>query len=328
MENEFEHWDALIAKFLAGETSPEEAARLESWRKESAVNEQLFQGSSMLMNTVDANVNTDAAWNKLNKLISGAPAKILPIYQRPAVLRVAAALMLVAAFGFIVAWFMSQHTAKPVVLMAAKQTRQEKLPDGSTVFINKGSELSYETAKDGSRQVKLKGEAFFEVVHNEKEPFVVLIDDIRIQDIGTAFNIKAIPGSGNIEVMVESGEVHFYSAVDQGLKLRQGEKALYEIATKRFTKTTPVPSENTTSYKTKLFRFRDTPLREVVAQINAIYDTDIRLADEATGNELLTVVFDNEKPENIVDLIAETLDLEVEKTGAGVVLLRSKKAAY
>jgi transmembrane sensor len=328
MENEFEHWEALIAKFLAGETSPEEAARLESWRRESAVNEQIFRGSSMLMNTLDANVNTDAAWNKLNKLISGAPPKILPIYQRPAVLRVAAALILVAAFGFIVAWFMNQSTAKPLVLMAAKQTRQEKLPDGSTVFINKGSELSYEAAKDGSRQVKLKGEAFFEVVHNEKEPFVVLIDDIRIQDIGTAFNIKAVPGSGSIEVTVESGEVHFYSAVDQGLKLRQGEKALYEIASKRFTKTTPVPSENITSYKTKLFRFRDTPLREVVAQINSVYDTNIRLADEATGNELLSVVFDNQKPEFIVDMIAETLDLEVEKTGAGVVVLRRRAVAY
>lgn len=326
MENEFEHWDALIAKFLAGEASREEAARLEAWRKESAMNEQLFQGSYRLMDTVDANVNTDAAWNKLNKLINGAPVKTIPVYQRPAVLRAAAALLLLAAFGFIMSWFMNQPDTKPVMLMAAQQARQEKLPDGSKVFINKGAELSYETAKDGSRQVKLKGEAFFDVVHNEEEPFVVLINDICIRDIGTAFNIKAIPGSEQIEVMVESGEVHFYSATDQGLKLRQGEKAQYHIAEKRFTRITPTPSENTTSYKTKQFRFRETPLKEVVAQINAVYDTDIRLADEAIGSERLSVMFDNESPGTIITIIAETLELDVEKNGA-VVLLRRKATA-
>lgn len=323
MENEFEDIDALIAKLLAGEATPAEAARVEAWKSESAENKLLFERSQRLLSATDVTVDTNAAWKRLDKQISGEPARVLPLHKRPAVLRAAAAFLLLACFGFIAAWFLHGHKTENVLLVAVQQPRQEKLPDGSTVFINKNSELSYEFAANGERHVSLKGEAYFEVKHDAEKPFIIHVDELMIEDIGTAFNVKAIKGTGLVEVMVESGEVKFYTSGDPGLYLKEGEKAVYNSVDKRFTKSNGPASENTGSYKTKLFRFTETPLREVVAQLNAVYDTDIRIADEATGNSRLSVVFDNENPDLIVAIIAETLELDVERKG-GSILLRRK----
>lgn len=325
MDNEFEDIDALIAKLLAGEATPGEAARLERWKEESELNRRQFAESQRLLSAMDVSVDTNAAWKRLNQRIitEQGPARVIPLYRRPLVVRAAAAMLLLASLGIIAAWFLHGQEAETAVLVAVQQARQEQLPDGSNVFMNKNSEISYEVADNGTRRVSLKGEAYFEVKHDAEKPFVIHVNDLIIEDIGTAFNVKAIPGSNLVEVIVESGEVKFYTPDDPGLNLTQGESAIYNTIEKRFSKSALPAQENATSYRTRLFRFVETPLKQVVAQLNAVYDTDIRVADEATGNLRLSVVFNNEQPDLIVSIIAETLDLEVDKTGSSV-LLRGK----
>jgi ferric-dicitrate binding protein FerR (iron transport regulator) len=185
--------------------------------------------------------------------------------------------------------------------------------------MNKNAEITYEI-KDGKREVKLKGEAFFEVVHNEAEPFVISVDEVLIKDIGTAFNVKAIPGSDIVEVAVESGEVQFYSESSQGLLLVKGEKATYNKTTKEFIKQTIQPTDNTMSYRSRIFHFSNASLNEVVDAINLVYDSNIKLGNERLGECRLSVDFNNENIDVLVSIIAETLDLEVENRTDSILL--------
>jgi ferric-dicitrate binding protein FerR (iron transport regulator) len=146
------------------------------------------------------------------------------------------------------------------------------------------------------------------------------VDDVIIQDIGTAFNVKALPGSNVVEVLVESGEVRFFTASNEGVTLVKGEKASYDKTTRMFTKIEPLPAENTLSYKSKVFYFKGTPLREVVRQINEIYESNVQLGNPALGNCLLSTSFDNMQLEDVVDIIADTFDFQVERTGGKIVL--------
>lgn len=328
MKTSPENIDDLIAKVLAGEASREEVDLLEGWMDEAPDNKLYFEQTQNLFAQIDGfkvehKVNTAKAWEKLNTRISESETKVIPLFKRPNSLRIAASIILLAVLGLILNYVFDNNTSEPVMLSAKTKVLEQKLPDGSTVTLNKNTEIAYVVNKKNVRQVKLKGEAYFEVVHNEKVPFEITIDDVVIKDIGTAFNVKALPGSNVIEVWVESGEVQFYSESSKGLTLVKGEKALYDKITKQFTKSIPNPVENTISYKSRIFQFKESTLREVLAQVNEVYGTSIRLSDERLGNCRVTTLFNNEDLETLLSIIAETLDLEIEKSG-DVILLKGQ----
>ncbi|MBB5638177.1 ferric-dicitrate binding protein FerR (iron transport regulator) [Pedobacter cryoconitis] len=81
-------------------------------------------------------------------------------------------------------------------IIAGKGVRKNvKLPDGTVVWLNADSKLSYNTAINHKdvRVVHLTGEAFFDVAHRQSHPFIVRTDKISIKVLGTAFNVKAYP---------------------------------------------------------------------------------------------------------------------------------------
>lgn len=326
MNEGLEHMDDLIAKVLAGEASREEIDRLEDWLNNSDQNRNYFEETKKLFSQVEKakevhKVDSLKAWEKLNARITAEEqeARVVPLYRRP-VLRIAASIILIAVLALLVNYIFNNQQPVPVVLAAQQKVVEQKLPDGSTVTLNKNSEIAYVVNDKHVREIKLKGEAYFEVVHNEEQPFEIVVDEVIIQDIGTAFNVKATPGSNLVEVWVESGEVRFFTSTSQGLTLTKGEKASYDRTSKVFTKIVPVPEENTASYKSKVFFFKETALSEVITQLNAIYDSNIQLGDERLGKCLISTSFDNRSLEDVIDIIAETLDLEVERSGDKIVL--------
>lgn len=327
MNEGLEHIDDLIAKILAGEASREEVDQLEGWMDESPDNKLYFDETKKLVAQIDSfkvahKVDSVKAWDKLNARISSEEnfkeeTRIIPLFKRTA-FRAAASIVLICCLALLVNYVFNNNQPAPLILVAHQKVVEQKLPDGSKVTINKNSEIAY-VQKGNVREVKLKGEAYFEVVHNEELPFEITIDDIIIEDVGTAFNVKALPGSNTIEVLVESGEVHFYTSSNKGLSLVKGEKALYNKSTRQFTKSVPDPVENTASYKSKVFQFKANTLREVIRQVNEVYGSNILLGDERLGNCRLSVMFNDENIDTVIEIIAETLDLEVERTGEKVV---------
>lgn len=323
-----ENRDDLIAKVLSGDASKEEITLVETWKNGSAENSDYFELSKKLFSAINDvkivyDVNTVAAWNKLDGRISGE-TKIIPLYKRAAFMRVAASLILLVALGFVIKFIIDPNEVQPMQYSALNKTVLDTLPDGSKVFINKNSELSYVADKE-TRRVTLKGEAFFEVVHNEKQPFEIVINDVVIKDVGTAFNVKALPGNNTIEVIVESGEVQFYTSTDSGLNLKKGQKAIYNITNKQFVKGVLEPAESIASYRSRTFNFNGTPLNEVIKQINNVYDVNIDLDNEQIGNKELSVEFNNEPVDVVISIIAETLDLEIEKRDSSFILKSKTK---
>jgi len=330
MNEGLEHIDDLIAKVLANEAGREEIDQLEGWMNGSPDNRLYFDETKKLFAQIDGfkvehKVDSVKAWEKLNARIATevAPndfAKVIPLFRRPVVLRAAASILLIAMLALLANYFLNNTQSVPVVLSSQQNVTEQKLPDGSKVTLNKNSEITYVVNKRNVREVKLKGEAYFEVIHNEEMPFEITVGDVVIKDIGTAFNVKALPSSNTIEVLVESGEVYFYSASDKGLNLVKGEKAHYDKTTRQFSKVVPSPVENTVSYKSKVFHFEASPLREVVRQLNDIYGSSIVLGDERLGNCLLKTDFNDESFDTVIEIIAETLDLEIERAGGKIVL--------
>ena len=232
-------------------------------------------------------------------------------------MRIAAVLVLMFGISF---WLYRNYHSKslqPLLVESQNNTLAYKLTDSSRVFMNRHSEITY-TADYGKKQriVNLTGEAYFQVAHNEKKPFIVETEGTFVKDIGTSFNIKAYAVDSIVEVFVENGEVSFYTENNPGILLQKGEKGIYNKETETFRKFNSA-EPNILSYKSKVLDFRNTSLSEVVKELNSVYQTNIILKNKELINCKITVTFDNEDINTIVGIISETLHLQMIKTNDG-----------
>lgn len=312
--------DELIAKVLAGEADAGEQVIVESWRLESADNERSFQRTKTIFEkaaavNVRVSFDADAAWQNVRKRIKPQPAGRQVSFRTNfwIATRVAAGILLVAAAGVWI-FDLTQNTVTPSLeVVTVNKTAQDTLPDGSTAFLNKKSSITYAfDKKTNTRKVALKGEGYFEVKHEEKRPFVIEADEALVKDLGTAFNVKAYPGEDTVEVVVKEGLVQFYTRSNPGIDVHAGETGIYSKRTKSFTKLHRADT-NVFAYKTGVFAFHSTDLQSVVDRVNEVYDAKIVLGSDKIRDCRLTVNFTNEQLETIVDVIAETLALQVQK---------------
>lgn len=318
-----DHIDELIARYLAGEASPAEVDGLLRWRNDSEANrkyfdqmELIFAKASVVHETIP--FDTDEAWNKVRKKLQPG-GKTVPIRRNDSgflFLKIAAGVILLLATGLFTYYFFSSDRIQSMEILAGAHARPDSLPDGSNVFLNRQSRIEYTfDRKTQTHTANLSGEAYFDIRHEEKKDFIIKAGETFIKDIGTAFNVKAYPDSTTIEVVVEEGEVLFYTANNPGLSLKANDKGTYNKETGEFTMSEPEP--NITAYKTKSFSFNDHALETVIETLNQVYDTRVSL-DENLKNCRLTVSFSEERIEEIVQVIAETLGLSVEKQEDGI----------
>jgi transmembrane sensor len=314
--------DALIAAALSGEASPPELERLALWRRSSPEHEARYQASARTFETLAAPQfapDVDQAWKKLDARISAGTTSVIPLFGTARILRAAAAvaLMITAAYLF---YFIRSSGAEALELAATTKVLEQKLPDGSKVVANRNTSLRYTATTRGERKVELRGEAFFEVAHDEARPFLVTAGELEIRDIGTAFNVRSIPGADTTFVFVESGEVQLSTADNEGVRLGKGESGGFSRKNQTFFKTTAMSPASSISYRTRVFTFREESLSGILEQLNAAYGSNVQLENEALGRCRLSVSFNNEPLEVIVEVIAETLDLRKIKRGDTLML--------
>lgn len=159
---------------------------------------------------------------------------------------------------------------------------QLTLPDGTKVWLDAASSLTYPTAFTGNdRTVELTGEAYFEVVHDKTRSFTVKAGGQTIRDIGTHFNVNAYADEPAQVTTLLEGAV----SVD-GHLLRPGEKATVTIATGpgatagtttggADVKVTKGDPEQAVAWKNGLFYFSDAGLQTVMRQLSRWYNVDV-----------------------------------------------------
>lgn len=319
--------DDLLGKYLAGEATPEEVALVEQWRQESEGNQKYFDQLNTIFVRASAvrewqTFDTDAAWNKMKANVKRSDTKTVPI--RPGfggfapLWRIAAGIIIVLGIGlYFYRSASTDHVDAPVKVIAQTKALSDTLPDGSPVFLNKETSMVYAfNEKKKIHEVDLKGEAFFTINREHDEQFIIHADGVFIRDIGTSFNVRAYPGDDVIEVLVEEGEVVFYTHDNPGIRLKATGKGVYNKVTKSFT--IEQPEANILAYKTKFFVFNGSDLATVAEALNNVYTKKIVIPEHLKDCRV-TVNFRNEAVEEIAAVIAETLGLTVTASSGNLV---------
>lgn len=148
------------------------------------------------------------------------------------------------------------------------------LSDGTRVWLNAASSLSYPTVFNGKdRSVTLNGEAYFEVTHNASQPFIVHTPDQAVTVLGTDFNINCYKDENSTVTTLVTGSVRLDGKGDAApLQLHPGEQAVLDKAN---FDVAMVDVSLYTAWKDGEFRFKATPLVEVLRQVARWYDLKV-----------------------------------------------------
>ena len=153
------------------------------------------------------------------------------------------------------------------------------LPDSTRVWINSDSELRFPTNfVDGVRRVELRGEAFFDVAHDRRSPFVVTLSGGDITVYGTRFNVTDYKETGLSAVLVE-GSIGFRSLHGDTVRLTPSERMVYG-GDETGISVEKVDTELYTAWIDHRFVFRGQTLEEIMSTLARWYDFDIVFADE------------------------------------------------
>lgn len=149
------------------------------------------------------------------------------------------------------------------------------LPDGTTVWLNAGSSITYPTGFTGKeRNVSITGEAYFEVSRNEKMPFRVTANNTTIEVLGTHFNINAYKDEASINTTLLEGSVRVL-AYDRDLLLRPGQQAKVDRARAGIEVKDHVNAADVIAWKEGYFSFNDADLPTVMRQLARWYDVEV-----------------------------------------------------
>jgi transmembrane sensor len=163
------------------------------------------------------------------------------------------------------------------VIIPYGKRSQLTLPDGSHIWLNSGSQLSYPDAFSGkSREVYLVGEAFFDVAPDAEKPFYVITKDIRIKVLGTRFNVSAYDDEESAQAVLLEGSVTIgrNATLVKSEELKPGERAVYHKKTERFTKET-ADVNYYTSWLYGYLIFENEPTPEVFKKLERYYNQSI-----------------------------------------------------
>jgi transmembrane sensor len=333
---DFYEIDELIAKVLTHEATDAEQESLRTQLAESPDLQQYFEQMQRLWMasetaTEQLDVNTDAAWTKVQARIH-APKNALTVswLQPKNLYRMAATITLLAVASFFI--FQKRTPLSidmPVMVVETQDSVLEKtLADNSMITLNKKSTLTT-TFSDKERRVKLVGEAFFEVAHDTVKPFFIDVQNLEIRVVGTAFNVDERSEQGKITVSVTEGRV-LLRGTKRSILLSKGEETKYIVATGEF-ETTANRSLNFMAYKTKELIYEGQPLNKIVSDINEYYGVSVEIISPEIKNCPISarINFGEQKLDFILDQFIhnQITNLEIDRKDNDRILLKGTKCS-
>lgn len=296
----------LIAKFLANECNSQEEKTLLDWRNATPENENLFTELSAEWDLANRNnsskisiPNKEKIWNKIQKQIQ--PLTIS--YSKAFVIRVASiaatvALVVGLSISFLVNNKITEIPTLTSTFIAPKgQKSQLILADGTKVWLNSGTELTY-TNKFGEkdRTVKLQGEAFFDVIKNTDLKFIVNTGKVNVVVHGTAFNVKSYPTDSNVSVSLLRGKVELESNNKSIAQMAPGQKVVVSKTNFQLT-TTSCDADLEGIWRMERIKFEGANITEVAQKLGKWYGVNIAVNNANGFNKYWFTVKKESLPE-------------------------------
>ncbi|MFK8008185.1 MAG: FecR family protein [Saprospiraceae bacterium] len=320
----------LIYKSFSGDLSAEEQNQLDFWLSESKANqkeaddlEKTWQLSANFSKDFEVNLDAEFAQlqdridiaeegNENNAIVKTMPTARNKSWWKP--LSVAAAVLLLAGVFFI--FNQNSSTAEMLAMETLEgEMKEVALADGSKVWLNGNSKLTYPDAMNGNeRRVILTGEAFFDITKDPSKPFIIDTRDAEVKVLGTSFEVRAMDDETKTEVVVKTGKVSLGKKNEvKPLILTKNQKGVYNNKTQGYVKS-DVKNLNSISWQSKTLDFNDVTLEKALADLESHFNIKVTLENQDLLRCKYASIFIDKDQEHILKTISTLFKMTFEKT--------------
>lgn len=192
------------------------------------------------------------------------------------------------------------------------------LPDHTQVWLNAMSSIRFPTRFTGSsRSVEITGEVYFEVTHQDTQPFLVHSAGQTIKVLGTEFNVKAYEDEKVIRTTLVSGSVQVETA-NERIEIEPGQQAILGQDSKL--SVTSVDIDQATAWKNGIFQFWNTELKEIMRQLSRWYDVEVVYLNERDDISFTGFISRDVSISNVLQMLQEAGNIEFGLEGREVVV--------
>lgn len=242
--------------------------------------------------------------------------------------KIAACFFLLISVGFTIYFFMQpeENFRLTEYRCGPGEVKKVVLSDGSNVWLNNYSVLvAIEPFQDKTRNVRLIGEAYFEIAHNADKPFIVESGNLKTEVLGTSFNINAYSGEETQEITLFEGSVKLRpnNMPNKSLLMEPGEQVTVSEKNNKFY-ISEVATDKPAAWRSGVLRFNNEELSRIARELERKFNTRIVIASHETRNLRFTAEFDEEPLEKILALLNEAKEFEYDITNNGI-FIRSLK---
>lgn len=326
----------LFDKFLLKQASAEEIQQLIQWLKSDGS----FQDWT--------NEEWDAASSEMDtklqrKLLGQIKDKInqdhtiqLPVKSKSHRLylwagRVASIVLLVLLTGISVYYYSTgrQDLQDMIVSVEKGQKANVVLPDGSKVWVNSDSKLSYGSRfNQKERVLSLEGEAYFEVAPDKDRPFIVETNEMAVRALGTSFNVKSYEDENSASTVLRTGRVEVTTNSDC-LILNPNEKIVFNKQTGHVQKSSIDNAVDYINWKYNELTFNGETFENIAYTLERYYNTRIIFESESLKKYRFTGTPGNTSLESILQILSLTSPLSYEVKDSVIILRENmKQKAY
>lgn len=327
----------LFNRYINNEHSPEEKTELfrliETEEADGALKELL---DKLVDNTqAEMRLPEIASHKILQSIVGDIPAQSeIPVHNKrilPVWLRIAAASVILT--GLLSYYFfysgkaekLTDATGPSIVANAGSlrvttttgEGKKIRLPDSTEIWLSPSSVIEYPATFTGSfREVRLSGEAFFEVAHDPRHPFIIHSGNIETKVLGTSFNIQAYDNQEEINVTVVTGKVNVTNKVrSEHIELIANQRAVFHRTTTDLVKKDTEKEEAPVMLKRKEgeFVYRAEKLQKVIDDLHEYFGITIQAAEAIKECPVTFNFYLSEKIEGILEPIALSMNGTVQQ---------------
>jgi transmembrane sensor len=323
---------SLFQRYQGGTATAEERALVETWFES-----HYGQKSRMLSRNEEASVFEDldariAAMLTENQTAESAsnaneePAAIRKLNFRW--MQVAAMFLALLGSGLLIRNKFSKKAVLPETFTEIRSLKGEKkevtLKDGTTVFLNSGSSVFVSSRFDAQkREVKLIGEAFFQVHHNARKPFIIQSGKLQTTVLGTSFDIKAYPEDEHVKVSVATGKVKVEkpdAKTQLFAKALTHNQALVYDKVKDSHHLTKVNVDSISAWRTNHLNFDNASYEEIARMLSRWYNLEVTLNANHHDTKRYTLSFYNEGPDKVLNVLSALTGMTYTMNGRKVII--------
>jgi len=294
----------ILAKYITGEITLEEQAKLGEWSKLSENNMQLLEEvvQIRILKKFTFETNKDKTELALVSIHLKMDRKSFRSIVRPYLKYVAILVAVILSTFFC--WNIINPTESyiSIVVKAGEEMKKIILDDGSVVWLNSSSTLRIpESFSVKKRFVALDGEAFFDITKHKGSSFKVQTKDMDVKVMGTSFNLNTKTDKDMLEAILVSGKITLQNKEEKDiLRMSPSEKVTYNPLKNEYSIET-VDTNVSTAWHLRQMTFENSTLREIVNKLSMIYDVNINLESKKLADRRYRCVINRE--ESLVDVL-------------------------